>query len=187
MPPRVKITKDDIIKTALELTRRSGVGAINARDVAAALNCSTQPIFSNFATMAELQQSVIEVAYRIYLDFIKTEANSGKYPPYKAYGMAYVGFAEAERELFKLLFMRDRCGEDLSPAEDFESSVEMIMSANDIDREHAMLMHFEIWSAVHGIAVMIATSFLPLETELISNVLSDIYHGVCARHTRGEK
>ena len=32
----------------------------------------------------------------------------GKYPPYKASGMAYIRFAKEEKELFKLLFMRDR-------------------------------------------------------------------------------
>ena len=59
MPPKVQITKEDIVNTALELIRTSGEHAINARAVAAALNCSTQPIFSNFATMEELQNAVI--------------------------------------------------------------------------------------------------------------------------------
>ena len=55
MPPKVKITKEDIIKTAVELVRSNGAEALNARAVAAELNCSTQPVFSNFATMDELQ------------------------------------------------------------------------------------------------------------------------------------
>ena len=51
MPPKIKITKEEIIKTALELVRTSGEQSINARTVAGALNCSTQPIFSNFSSM----------------------------------------------------------------------------------------------------------------------------------------
>ena len=58
MPPKVKITKEDIIKTAIELVRREGTGALNARAIAAALSCSTQPIFSNFETMDELQKAM---------------------------------------------------------------------------------------------------------------------------------
>ena len=50
MPPKVKITKDDIIQTTLDLLRKNGDAAINARSLASALNCSTQPIFSNFAS-----------------------------------------------------------------------------------------------------------------------------------------
>ena len=36
------------------------------------------------------------------------------YPPYKAMGMGYIRFAAEERELFRLLFMRDRSGEEKS-------------------------------------------------------------------------
>ena len=59
MPPKIKITKQDIINTAIELVRASGDGAINARAIASALNCSTQPIFSNFETMDDLRDDVI--------------------------------------------------------------------------------------------------------------------------------
>ena len=55
MPPKVRITKEDIIHTAVEIVRRDGTGAINARVIAKELNCSTQPVFSNFATMEDLR------------------------------------------------------------------------------------------------------------------------------------
>ena len=63
MPPKIKITKEEIIQTALELFKKEGDGAINARSIAAALGCSTQPIFSNFASMEELRSAVIAAAY----------------------------------------------------------------------------------------------------------------------------
>ncbi len=186
MPPKVKITKEDIINTAVEFVRVNGEQAINARAIAAALNCSTQPVFSNFATMDKLQEAVITDAYDRYLGFLKSEVESGKYPQYKAFGMAYIRFAREEKELFKLLFMRDRTGEDLSPSLDFEESVQMIMKANGVTAEKARLMHLEMWSCVHGIGVMIATSFLPLEWEMISDILTDVYQGIRARHLSEE-
>ena len=187
MPPKVKITKKDITETALELVRGSGEVAINARSIAAALGCSTQPVFSNFATMDELKSAVVSAAYELYLNFLKNEAESGKYPKYKAFGMAYIRFAKEERELFKLLFMCDRGGADMAPKQDFEQSVEMIMTANGISREKAELMHLECWAFVHGIASMIATSFLELDFELISNMVTDVYMGIRARHLAEEK
>ena len=45
MPPKVKTTREDIVSTALSLVRARGAGALNARAVAAALGCSTQPVF----------------------------------------------------------------------------------------------------------------------------------------------
>lgn len=182
MPPKVKISKDDIIKTAVELVRSNGEQSINARAIATALNCSTQPIFSNFSTMDKLQKAVISAAYDRYLGFLKSEVEKGKYPKYKSFGMAYIRFAKEEKQLFKLLFMRDRTGEDKSPSLDFEESVQMIMKANGVTNEKARLMHMEIWSCVHGIGVMHATSFLSFEWEMISNMLTDIYQGIRARH-----
>ncbi|MBR4296221.1 MAG: TetR/AcrR family transcriptional regulator [Clostridia bacterium] len=187
MPPKVRITKSDIIKTALELLRENGETAINARKIAEELNCSTQPIFSNFSTMEELQGAVVAEAYKHYLDFLQREVESGKYPKYKAFGMAYIRFAKEERELFKLLFMRDRTEEDMSMSPDFEESVQMIMKANGVTIETARLMHLEMWTCVHGIGTMLATSFLSLEWELISDMLTDVYQGIRARHLSEEK
>lgn len=187
MPPKVKISKEDIVKTALELVREHGEEAINARAVAAALGCSTQPVFSNFETMEDLKAAVIHAAYERYFGFLKNEAESGKYPQYKSFGMAYIRFAKEESTLFRLLFMRDRSGETLSVAPDFEASVQMIMQANGVSEEVARRMHFELWTCVHGIGTMLATSFFSLEWEQISDMLTDVYQGIRARLILEEK
>jgi AcrR family transcriptional regulator len=187
MPPKAKVTSADIVQTAIELIRQNGEGAVNARSIAAALNCSTQPIFSNFTTMEELQAAVVMAAYERYSCFLQNESASGKHPPYKAYGMAYIRFAKEEKELFKLLFMCDRQNASLVPTDDFSASVEMIKNANGITQEKAELMHLEMWTCVHGIGTMLATSFLSLDWELISDMLTDVYQGIRARHLSEEK
>lgn len=186
MPPKVKITREHIIQAAVALVKVNGAQAINARAVAIALGCSTQPIFSNFATMDELQEATLTAAYNHYLNFLKNEAESGRYPPYKAFGMAYIRFAKEEKELFKLLFMCDRNGEPQAQTSDFKTSVEMIMNSNGFTREKAELIHLEMWSCVHGIGTMMATSFLSLDWELISQMLTDVYQGICAKHSMEE-
>ena len=186
MPPKTKVTKENIISTAIELVRERGEDALNARTIASALNISTQPVFYNFKNMDELREAVLESAHKSYLGFLEAEVERGEYPPYKSFGMAYINFAKEERELFKLLFMRDRTGEDLSSSFDFEESVQMIMKANGVTEETARLMHLEMWSCVHGIGTMLATSFLSLDWELISDMLTDVYQGIRARHVPKE-
>ena len=186
MAPRIKVTKDDIIATAIKLIRTNGDGSINARAIANELNCSTQPIFSNFDSMEELEQEVIVGIYNIYASFLINEVKNQTYPEYKAYGMAYIRFAQNEKELFKLLFMRDRTDEELAFSPDFDESVKMIMNANNVSEETARLMHLEMWTCVHGIGTMLATSFLSLNRELISDMLSDVYQGLRARHLTKE-
>ena len=130
MPPKIRISKQDVINAAVDLARKDGLQALNARNIASVLGCSTQPVFSNFASMEELQNEALAAAYEIYLNFLKREAEKGEYAQYKAFGMAYIRFAKEEKELFKLLFMRERNGEDLNPTSDFSESVQMIMEAN---------------------------------------------------------
>ena len=187
MPPKLKVTKEDIINTALELVRKGGADALNARNIASALGCSTQPIFSNFATMESLQQAVVEAAYKLYWSFLEREVSKKEHTEYKALGMAYIGFAKEECELFKLLFMRDRKGEAFVSTPDFEASVKINMEKNRLSRERAERMHLEMWACVHGIAVMLATSFFEPDKELISNMISDVYMGVRARHMEESK
>ena len=182
MPPKVKITKENIVNAALDIVRKDGAAALNARSLAAAIGCSTQPLFSNFSSMEELDAEVIKTAYELYIGFINAEIERGEYPIYKAYGRAYIRFASEERELFKLLFMRDRRGEDISPTPDFDASVKMIMEANGFERERAELFHLEMWSVAHGIATMLATSFLSLAEWVISRMLSDAYSGIRRVH-----
>ena len=186
MPPKVKISKENIIEAAIRLIRNEGAEAINARTLAASLNCSTQPIFSNFATMEELQKEVLIAAHTMYLNFLKREAESEKYPKYKSFGMAYIRFAKEEKELFKLLFMCDRKGDPLPATDDFDASVDIIMNSTGLSMERAKLMHLETWTSVHGIATMFATSFLELEWDLVDRMLSDVYLGIRARHLSEE-
>ena len=186
MPPKVKITKNEIIEKALELLKERGEEALNARTLAATLGSSTQPIFSNFETMGALRAAVSNAAYDYYLTFLKREEKLGKYPRYKSFGMAYIHFAKEEKQLFKFLFMCDRNGEDIKPGEDFNESVKIIMNANGFTQETAELFHLEMWAFVHGIAAMSATTFLELDEELISRMITDVYQGALRIHSEGK-
>lgn len=179
MPPKVKVTKEDVINAAVEIVRKSGEQAINARTLAAALNCSTQPVFSNFATMDELRLAVVARADALCSEYMRREVENGEYPVYKANGMAYIRFAKEEKELFKLLYMRDRSRESVPEETDEGDRMASIVHSNTgLSGVDAKLFHLEMWAYVHGIAVMFATGFLDLEWELVSKMLTDAYQGL---------
>lgn len=179
MPPKVKITKDDIILAAVEIVRREGASAINARTVAAALRCSTQPVFSNFATMEELRLAVVASADALCQAYMQREIESGKYPDYKATGMAYIRFAKEERELFQLLYMRDRSAETYPAEMELGDQMEAIVNHHTgLSGSDMKMFHLEMWAYVHGIATMFATGFLDLPWELVSSMITDVYRGL---------
>lgn len=179
MPPKVKINKEAIVRAAVELVREQGEGALNARNLAARLQCSTQPIFSNFATMRELRDAVIAEAYLLYQRITQGEVESGVYPAYKASGMAYIRFAAEEKSLFQLLYMRDRTDETIDDGDqELAPIIAMVQQGTGLSQENARLFHLEMWATVHGIASMIATGYLTLDTALIGRMLTDTYQGL---------
>jgi AcrR family transcriptional regulator len=179
MPPKVKITKEAIVQAALAIVRKDGAQALNARTLASQLQCSTQPIFSNFATMEELRLAVMEQADLLYQEYIRQETSRNIYPVYKASGMAYIRFAKEEKELFKLLYMCERSGEELPfHVSSFQRMVDLVHQNTGLSDPNARLFHLETWAYVHGIAAMFATGFLDLEWELVSKMLTDSYQGL---------
>ena len=188
MPPKVKISKSDIVNGAVEVVRRRGAAALNARTVAGYLNCSTQPIFSNYNSMEELKADVIREAERLYQRYIRCEMETGEFPAYKASGMAYIRYAKEERELFRLLFMRDRTGEKIqSDGPEMETLYEVIRQNTGLSMENTRLFHLEMWAYVHGVATMLATSYLELDWEIISRMLTDGYEGLKLRYQREDR
>ena len=182
MPPKIRVTKEEIVETALELVRTEGAEALNARAVAVALGCSTQPVFSNFASMEELRLAVVGRADALCNEYIRRETESGVYPAYKASGIAYIRFASEERELFKLLYMRDRSREAALEAQEFDEGLRSVVKASTgLDDDDAALFHLEMWAFVHGIASMFATGFVRLEWELVSRMMTDVYKGLRKR------
>ena len=188
MPPKVKVTKEDIIAASIEMVREKGTDVLNARAIAAHMGCSTQPIFSNYACMDELKLDVLNHAYGIYMNFLKRETQSNQYPPYKAAGMGYIRFAKEEKELFKLLFMRDRSEEKIADEidESARMSIVLIQENMKLSYEEATRFHLGMWIYIHGIASLLVTSYLPLEWDDISNMMTDIYQGLRARYLSEE-
>ena len=188
MPPKVKVTKEDIINAAAHVIRENGAAALNARAVAARLGASTQPIFSHYNTMEALKNDVISYANEIYQSFLQRDMTSGEYPAYKGSGMAYIRFAREERELFKLLFMRDRSNEEIPQSfDEIKPIIQIIQKSTGLSEEDASMFHLEMWVYVHGIATMIATSYLEWDGDMISKMLTDGYEGLKARYCGKEE
>lgn len=62
MPAKKVITNEMIIKKSLELLNEKGINAINAREIAKSLGCSTQPIYLSFKNMEELKENYSKLA-----------------------------------------------------------------------------------------------------------------------------
>ena len=174
MPRKRLFTREEITEAALALTRERGFAAVTARALGERLGVSSKPVFSVFRNMEEVQAAVLAAANERYEAYIAHDMAEGRYPPYKASGMAYIRFAREEKELFRLLFMRDRSHEEKG-AMQADALIAMICERSGASEAEARAFHLEMWVFVHGIAAMTATSYLDFSEEEASAMLSDIY------------
>ncbi len=189
MPPKAKVSKEDILNACISLVRKNGENAFKAREIAKELNCSTQPIFSNFKSMEELKAEALRYATKVYNAYQEKLIKSGKYPDYKALGMGYIMFAKEQSELFKLLFMRDRRYDKSADLidNDFEKAIAAVMKSTGLNRDDASIFHFEMWAFTHGIAAILATSFLEFDYDVIDKMLTHQFEGMVMRFKKGNK
>lgn len=184
MPPKFLFTKEQVIQAALQLVRQRGMEGLTARSLAQQLGCSVKPIFSLFGSMEQVQRETLTAAHALYQQSLEQAMAKGEYPPYKASGLAYIRFAKEEPALFQLLFMRDRSQEQQDPQQEereIRPLLALIQRQLGLDEEQARLFHLEMWLYVHGIAAMLATSYLDWDLEFASQALTDGYLGLAHR------
>ena len=164
MPPITKFTREAVLSAAYQLVRREGPSALNARAVAKELGGSTQPIFRLFSGMEELKQAVTELALTTWKDCLR-ERLLGSAFPYLTIGMSFLLFARDEPELFKLLFMRDRVSDGSCTDYNVNWGIPLIEDSVKVDIETARKLYERNWLYCYGLAVSIATKYIPCMSE----------------------
>lgn len=182
MPPEVKTDRAAILAAALDLVREQGPDALTARTVARRLGCSVQPIFRCFQSMAGLTQAVVEQAWAQYNQVMLT-ALSGEPGGFSATGLAYIRFARAEPQLFRLLFLSDHLGGGRLDAlagstEGDDRVLELLCAATGLSPALAQALYTSVWLTTHGIAVTLATNGLEMDDKEIQSLLKRTYDGL---------
>lgn len=172
MPPTVRFTRDAVLHAACQLMRREGMEALNARAIAKELGGSTQPIFRLFTNMEDLHRELILYVARQFQAHAEADMAQSD-SPYIQLCTTYLLYGRDEPELFKLLFMRDRVSEgQYSDQTNFDRVFNIIKKETPLDDETALRFFERTWLFIHGLAVCIATKYIPCQDEryLISMV-----------------
>ena len=164
MPPAIRFSREAVLNAAYQLICREGPAALNARSVARELGGSTQPIFRLFSGMEELKQAVTELALTTWKDCLR-ERLLGSAFPYLTIGMSFLLFARDEPELFKLLFMRDRVSDGSCTDYNVNWGIPLIEDSVKVDIETARKLYERNWLYCYGLAVSIATKYIPCMSE----------------------
>lgn len=176
MPPRAKVTREEIVQGAAELVREKGAAALTAKALAQQLLCSTQPIFWVFGNMDNVRAAVREAALARFGEYLREPQERAS--AYLSVGLNYIRFAGEEREFFKLLFMSEDKSDILAAHEEMPYVLDVIGRTEHISGEDARRVYEEMWMLSHGIATMIATGTARFSEPKVRGMLMDVYRGL---------
>lgn len=181
MPPKQKITTQMILEAAFQITREKGFEGVNARSLAKVIGCSTQPIFSHYATMSDLKQDFHGYLGEYFDEYAYSRAQ-GKENFSHEIGRAYIAFARNESNLFQVLFMSECFGlngfSDMFADEGNLEAARITSEKYGISLEAGKKLYMKTWIFLHGIASLIATKSINLsdaEAEKIHGEARDAF------------
>ena len=175
MPPKAKLTKEQIAERALDIIRRDGYGMLNARSLAAECGTSTMPLFHYYENMDEIRRAAVALGVELYSRYI--DEGMREEMPFKGVGKAYIRFAREEPQLFRAFFMMpsaDVAG--LSETDPNHARVHDIVTVSlNGDAEGAECLFRDMWIYVHGIATLAVTGKTLFSDEDISRMISHVF------------
>lgn len=182
MAPKTKINYDSIVTEAINIIREKGIEAMNARSIAARLNCSVQPIFRNFNTMEELKAVVYKHAEEIY-NSVMFDALESSSEGFLGMGLAYINFAKSEQNIFRVLFMSNvfnsGSAADIAGSTNGDDEViDLISKLSGLTKSESQELFEGIWFTTHGMASLLATNNCTLSNEEINKILKHTYEGL---------
>lgn len=183
MPPKIKVTKEEILLAAYEITAEEGYDAVNARSIAHKLQCSTQPIFTAYKNMEELKEDLFLYVNQRFGETIMTGITSAGF---LGLGLAYVRFAREQSHLFRMMFHNEFFQgfnmNDLVEGEGNAPILAMIGQTLGIDADHAKRLFLKIWLFTHGIASFVCSNAIELTDSELEILLKETI-----RNFMGEK
>ncbi len=155
MPLTARISRLEIIDAAFKVVRQNGWSKFSARAIAGELKCSTMPIYSQFKSMAELEEEVVGKAMALLWQY-ESQFHTGALHLDRAIG--YVLFAWEEPHLFAAVFDKKHIAMELKYGDaQFEKHVEELSRdprMKDLSKDELTSIQFQAWVFIHGIASM---------------------------------
>ena len=167
MPPRPKVTKEEILDCGLTFVAENGFDKLNARAIAKDLKSSTQPIFSYFLNMDDLKTEIRKKILCLFGE--KVNFKKGII----AFEKGLIGFASLYPHYFNEIFLKENDVEEtkneLNRMRD--SLVASIAKEFLIPKEKANIVYLNNWIYSFGLGTLVAKGMLPLKEASLEALL----------------
>lgn len=165
MPPKSKITKDNVLQAAFEIVLQEGMTEVNARSIAKHLNCSTQPLFRLYPGMQALKAELYEKIYAFYRHY--THAYPISHDRLLQESVAYVEFARVYPHLFKAVYLSDagglRSSEDVLHAHYNRDIIQKMVEEYNLSYQESERLFLDVRFYTHGIAAYLVEGAIDMD------------------------
>ena len=175
-----RVSREDIVAAAVALVRAQGHECLNARALASAVGCSTQPILYHFATMDEVRSATYKVVDELHSAYLMSGLESAPQPLMRL-GLNYVRFARDEPCLFRFLFQTNAFyGQELGSlvnAPEVGELVALVAQSTGLEEGQARQVFLAIFVVAHGFASLLANNAMPYDECSFGRVLLAAFQG----------
>lgn len=177
MANSISLEKENIIKASMDIVANEGWEALNARGLAKKLDISTKPLYRIFKGMDEIKNLTYDLIYRFYDDFVTSRIDKDK--ALITLCVAYVEFAQEHSNLFKTLFLSNNLSwksiDSVLDEKWNQSTIINLVNKHGYSFEDAKSLFMHIWLYSNGLATLLATNDIKLESEDIIKRIVKIY------------
>lgn len=177
MARKKEIDKQRILDAAYKLAVRGGIESLTARNIAKAVNCSTQPIYLEFENMQDLRNQVLA---RIS-DELKSNTLQQNFTgePLINLDLSYLYFAKEHVDLFRAMFVDGKFGNQMIVDTLMGLGIEKFKQQFDAEQySDERLKHIIVanWIAATGLATLLINKMANFTQAQMISVLKAQIH-----------
>ncbi|WP_207941731.1 hypothetical protein DOK78_002757 [Enterococcus sp. DIV2402] len=176
MARKKTITRDQILNAAYEVVAKEGFSRFTARNIAAKMKCSTQPIYLEFKNMDELKKVLVkEIITKLSTKLLHKEVTGNKLIDL---GINYIEFASEEKQLYKALYLEGET--EMAELEEysydyFYDGVIKGTEYEELSNEKLVSLYTGFWIVVSGVAALTSSSIITPSREETIELLEDSF------------
>ena len=176
MARKKTITRDQILTAAYEVVAKEGFSRFTARNIAAKMKCSTQPIYLEFKNMEDLKTVLVaDIINNMLTKFLEKEVTGNRLIDL---GVNFIDFANKEKQLYKALILEG----EVSLGDLNEYSYEYFVNTLIKDTEYEGLpveqtqsLYMGFWIVVTGLASLVSTNVVDSSEEKMAALLQTTF------------
>lgn len=185
MARKKTITRNQILEVAYEVVAKEGFSKFTARNIAAKMKCSTQPIYLEFKNMEDLKQELLKEIF----DYLSAEVLPKEQTGDKLVdlGFNYIKFATKEKQLYKALYLEENLEDSSIQKFSFDYFVNLAQQEpeyKDLPQDKLSALYTGFWIIVTGLAALTSANIMKPSDEEITTLLTEAIKNLTSNEDR---